>query len=363
MSSTCEQLTGLEDKPFWEAFARNLTGQRVPFSGSLALTNRCNLRCLHCYAVEKKHAPPKPELTTAQWQRIIGEIRDAGCLNLLLTGGEPLCREDFAEIYSFVKRNGFLVTVFTNATLVSDAIVALFDELPPRLVEVSLYGASAAIHDRITGKPGSFKKAMQGIEKMIAQGIHVGLKSVLMKQNLDGFSAIGDLARSFNVKFRIDASIFPTMAGDLKPIELRVAPEQAVALEMANPERAREWREYFEKYRIVAYGKRVFACSAGLTHFHVDPDGSLFPCLIARSYRYSLRQDNFKDGWNGEIARIRDLEAGADFPCSGCEKKLICGFCPGFFELENGESRRPSDYVCAIGHLRYNYITTGQVGG
>jgi radical SAM protein with 4Fe4S-binding SPASM domain len=132
---------------------------------------------------------------------------------------------------------------------------------------------------------------------------------------------------------------------------------------MANPERAREWREYFEKYRIVAHGKRVFACSAGLTNFHVDPDGSLFPCLIARAYTYSLTHGNFQDGWNGEIARIRDLEADADFPCSSCEKKLICGFCPGFFELENGQSQLPSDYVCAIGHLRYNYVTAGQVGG
>jgi radical SAM protein with 4Fe4S-binding SPASM domain len=365
MSPICDLTTGLDDKHYLEGFSRNIQSQRVPFSGSLALTHRCNLGCIHCYAKEGplQHDISSAELSSGQWKKIISEIKEAGCLYLLLTGGEPLLREDFPEIYSFVKKNGFLVTVFTNGTLVSDRIAELFREFPPRLVEISLYGASAETHDRITGIPGSFERALQGIEKLIGQGIQVGLKSVLMTLNIDGFSAIGDLAQRYGVKFRLDAAIFPTLAGDIRPTDLRVSPEQAVALEMADPERAREWREYFAKFRIVPYGKKVFACSAGKTNFHVDPDGILFPCLIARSHKYSLKHGNFQEGWNGEIARIREEEVNDGYRCGVCEKKLICGFCPGFFGLEHGQNHVPSDYVCAMGKLRYEYITNGQVGG
>jgi radical SAM protein with 4Fe4S-binding SPASM domain len=362
MSSICAGTTGLDDRQFWAGFSRDVMERRVPFSGSLALTRRCNLRCVHCYAREGGPHAAAPELSTGQWQRIIGEIREAGCLFLLLTGGEPLLREDFPEIYALAKRSGFVVTVFTNGTLVTDEIIGLFCDLPPKLVEISLYGACAETHDRITGIPGSFALALQGVEKLIGLGVHVGLKSVLMTLNADEFPAIEELARGFGVKFRLDPAIFPTLAGDQRPLDLRVAPEQAVALEMASPERAREWREFFDHFNLVPYGKRIFACSAGQTNFHVDPDGDLFPCLIARSLRYSLATGNFSEGW-GEMARIRELEAAGDFRCLSCEKKLICGFCPGFFELEQGQSQVPSEYVCAMGKLRYEYITGERSGG
>ena len=107
MSPICEQATGLERLRFWEGFSSNVQQRRIPFSGSLALTHRCNLGCIHCYAREE-HAEiaGHSELSTGQWKKIIGEIKEAGCLYLLLTGGEPLLRDDFPEIYSFAKRTG-----------------------------------------------------------------------------------------------------------------------------------------------------------------------------------------------------------------------------------------------------------------
>ena len=363
MSSICGQVTGLDDKTYWEGFSRSVLHQRVPFSGSLALTHRCNLRCPHCYARGENQEQAASELDTAQWRRIIGEIKDAGCLYLLLTGGEPRLRDDFLESYSLAKRIGFLVTVFTNGTLISDRVLGLFRELPPRLVEISLYGASAETHDRVTGVPGSFGRTHQGIERLLGQGVEVGLKSVLMTLNRDEFSAMGEFARGLGVKFRVDAAIFPTLAGDPGPIDLRVSPEQAVAVEMADPQRAREWREYADNFRLVPYGGMAFACSAGRTNFHVDPDGMLYPCLVVRSFRYSLRTGSFAHGWDHEIARIREESAAPGFRCARCDKRLLCGFCPGFFELEHGRSQVPSDYLCAVGELRHEYISNMRSGG
>jgi radical SAM protein with 4Fe4S-binding SPASM domain len=364
MSQICEQATGLSDAQYWKGFSSKIENQRIPISGSLALTHRCNLGCIHCYAKEKlpQQDFSNTELSTGHWKKIVAEVKEAGCLYLLLTGGEPLLREDFSEIYSFAKRNGFLVTLFTNGTLVTDETVALLRQLPPRLVEISLYGATAETHDGVTGIPGSFDRARQGIEILIGQGINVSLKSVLMTLNLDEFSAIEDLAHSYGVKFRLDAAIFPTLAGDRGPIDLRVSPEQAVDLELSDPDRIRDWHEFLDRFRSIPSGERLYVCGAGKTTFHIDPQGWLYPCLMVRAHKYSLLSGSFRTGWDGAVSRIQEETAGKDFPCSQCEQKLFCGYCPGFFDLENGRRQVQSEYLCAVGRFRYETITHKSFG-
>ncbi len=364
MNSICEQATGGDDRHFWRVLSEKIAGQRVPFSGSLALTHRCNLRCVHCYAREEPGENVSgSELNTDQWLKIISEIKEAGCLFLLLTGGEPLLRDDFPAIYSFARKNGFLVTLFTNATLVSDSILRLFHDLPPRLVEVSIYGASAGIHDRITGIPGSFAKAMEGIEAFQFEGIPVRLKSVLMTLNDENFPAIEDLARSRGIKFRFDPAIFPSLAGDRGPLDLRVAAKRAVDLEMADPDRVREWREFYRSFRKVPVGDGLFNCGSGVNTFHIDPRGRLFPCLMVRSAAYELGPGRFQYGWDRAFHDFRKAAPAAQSLCRGCEKKLLCGYCPGFFEMENGSETRPSEYMCAIGQRRFARIISKASGG
>lgn len=356
MSTLCEQATGLNDKQYWGGFSRIIESRRVPFSGSLALTHRCNLGCVHCYVKEETQKDVERfELGTSQWKKIISEIKEEGCLYLLLTGGEPLLREDFAEIYTFAKQNGFLVTVFTNGTLVTDRLADLFRKLPPRLVEISLYGASAETHDRITGVPGSFSQALHGIETLLGQGIHIGLKSVLMTWNADEFPAIERLARSYGATFRLDAQIFPSLKGDHSALELRVSPEQAISCEFADAKMVDEWQAFIKNFHGVTWPEKLYSCGAGTTTFHIDPCGILYPCLMARSLRYDLLSGSFQQGWNETMPQINESKAVAA-ACGQCRQRLMCGYCPGFFEMENGAEQTPSPYLCALGKLRHERI-------
>ena len=163
---------------FWDKVAQ----QHIPLFGSIELTHRCNLRCLHCYLGTHRGSPGK-ELRTERLFSVIDEITEAGCLFLLLTGGEPLLRKDFPEIYRYAKTKGLMVTVFTNGTLVTDPLVELFEDLPPQAVEVSLYGAAAATYEMITGVEGSFERCLTGIRRFLEHGINVRLKTVLMTLN------------------------------------------------------------------------------------------------------------------------------------------------------------------------------------
>src|SRR5260221_5464291 len=84
---------------------------RAPLSGSIELTFKCNLRCVHCYIPDYSGAG---EMSTGEICRILDEIADEGCLWLLLTGGEVLCRADFSGIYLHAQRRWFLLTIFSD---------------------------------------------------------------------------------------------------------------------------------------------------------------------------------------------------------------------------------------------------------
>ena len=128
---------------------RTFIKKRVPVTGSINLTHRCNLNCVHCYlgGRDSEIRSPNAELNTEQWLEIIDQVTDVGCLDLLLSGGEVLLRPDFETIYQKAVSNGLLVTVFTNGTLLNGKILSLFADLPPQYIEISLYGATAHTYE------------------------------------------------------------------------------------------------------------------------------------------------------------------------------------------------------------------------
>jgi hypothetical protein len=96
--------------------------RRIPIDGILETTFRCNLNCVHCYVNEPASSREvrERELPLPRLLRVVDEIAEAGCLNLLLTGGEVLLRPDFKDLYVYILRRGIRVTIFTNGTLVTD---------------------------------------------------------------------------------------------------------------------------------------------------------------------------------------------------------------------------------------------------
>ncbi len=144
----------------WRAdFGRRLVNLRVPISGTLELTHRCNLGCVHCYLgsrQDRQHSAER-EMTTDEVLSVLDQVAAAGCLNLVLSGGEPLLRRDFAEIYRHARGLGLVVTVFSNATLVTEELVDLFRDYPPYAVDISVYGATPATYEKVTGVAGSFE--------------------------------------------------------------------------------------------------------------------------------------------------------------------------------------------------------------
>jgi radical SAM protein with 4Fe4S-binding SPASM domain len=344
-----------------QQFSRKVSELRIPLSGSIELTHHCNLRCIHCYLGpgEMDHRKHDPEMSTDQVRSVLDEITEAGCLFLLITGGEPLIRKDFPEVYQHAKENGLLVTVFTNGTLITDQILELFADFPPQKVEISLYGVTAATHEKITDVSGSYERSMQNIQKLLDAKIPVGLKTILMTHNQHEYFEIENLAQELGVKFRFDPVITPRFDGDKRPSMLRVSPAEAVEKGFSNSDRHQEWHDFFEKFRSFPATDSLYPCGAGLTNFHIDPYGNLQPCLMTRKYQYKFVNGGFRKWWYEIMPKFREKKIASDHACHGCEKISLCGYCPALFQLENGAEELYSEYICNIGHLRYQILTDG----
>lgn len=329
---------------------------RTPVAATLELTRRCNLRCIHCYLGDQaaQRRLKDRELAAAAVKGALSEWAEAGCLYLTITGGEPLLRPDFQEIYRHARELGLVVTVFTNGTLVADEIAALFRELPPRKVEISLYGATPETHDAITGVPGSHARAWAGIRRLQAGGIRVALKTVLMQANAAELAALEAQAAEIGAGFRHDAAIFPGLRnGPRAPLALRVSPEEAVRADMASPERRAMWRAKIEQTAAHPADDRLYACAAGRSAFHADPFGGLSPCLLAEHFRRESAGRAFRDVWNGELGAIQDRRrARTDTSFTG-DLRGACAHCPAFNRLETGDDELESDYMKRTTALRF----------
>lgn len=321
--------------------------KRLPYMGVLELTYRCNQACCHCYCNLGLHdTRERDELSTAEVKRILDEMADAGCLWLLLSGGEVMVREDFWEIYLHALRKGMFVAVFTNATLIDDEMARRLADYPPLAVDISVYGADAALHDLITRTPGSFNRTMTGIARLREYGVPFALKSILMTLNYHHLGAMRKLAQVLGVEFRTDALIASRLDGGTGPARYRISTDDMIAVDLGDEAGRTGYREMFASF----WGKdrkEVFACGAGVFGFNVDPYGIVSPCTMFSSFRYSLREKGFGDAWRSLSAAYAAAEEELmPEECRACKMRFICSNCPAWSEVETKRLRGKVPYLC-----------------
>ena len=181
MNSSAVSSTPLAEFHLWEKMKR----RRALISFDLELTGRCNNNCKHCYInlpAQDKMAKAE-ELSFNEIKEIVDEAVSLGALWNLVTGGEPLLREDFFDIYLYLKEKGLLVSIFTNATLITKEHVKLFKRYPPRDIEISVFGVTQETYECVTQKPGSYADFMQGLHLLLESGVQVRLKTLALRSN------------------------------------------------------------------------------------------------------------------------------------------------------------------------------------
>lgn len=146
------------------------------------MTRRCNLKCVHCYA-KALEVEGKDDISTAKAKEIINDLASYGAPVMLFSGGEPLVRQDLVELAQHATDKGMRAVISTNGTLITKEKAKELKEVGLSYVGISLDGMEE-VHDRFRGVPGSFKKALQGIENCQAEGLKVGLRFTINKRNV-----------------------------------------------------------------------------------------------------------------------------------------------------------------------------------
>ena len=344
------------DDYFEGAWLERVKRQNTPLMGTIELSFRCNVRCQHCY-VTYNVEPDNRELDTGELRRILDEISAAGCLWLLFTGGEPFLRPDFLDLLAHAKRRGLLVTIFTNGTLLDEDTVARLAEWPPHRLEITLYGMPEETYERVTRRKGSWRRCLDGIDRLLAAGLPLRLKAVLMEDNQHELPAMRAFARERGLRFAHDANINSRIDGNRAPCSLRVEPEQVLEIEEAiDPGLAARWRGLQSATaRGLARAEeenRLFHCGAGIHSFWIDPYGRLQLCGLTRRNHYDLRRGNFAEGYFVHLPRLRNRPASPGYECARCDLLSACGQCPGMAELEHGDPEKRVDYLCRLTHAR-----------
>jgi len=208
-----------------------------------------------------------------------------GVLTFLSVAVSPH-EEDFSEVYLHAKRKGLVVTVFTNGTLVTNEVLSLFQDYPPYLVEITLYGATPATYEAITGVPGSYARTIQVLSGFF-KGIRVKLKTVLMTLN----STNQAQWKNWLARTEFPSGLTPHFSPlQWRPIStaLSRASSEAVERELADAERLKSWKEFYEREDGAPVSEQLYVCGAGNTGFHVDPYGILRPCVMVRKITFDL---------------------------------------------------------------------------
>lgn len=343
---------------------------RTPLAATFELTHRCSFRCVHCYLGDQKSIRKHQhrELETKTVFRLLDEMVEAGTLFLLLTGGDPMIRSDFAEIYKYAVRAGLLVTVFCNGSLVSEEIVRAFVAFPPRILEITVYGATRETFEAVTQQPGSFSACMAGIERLQNAGIRLRLKTMVLTLNVDEFSAIRQLAADMGVQFRHDCSLHAAIAHEdnngrsnvgtdmsrlTDPLEYRLAPEMAAAVDLSVEKLALELAEAAKKSCLSEATDRLYSCGAGKTGYSIDPYGELFPCLVVRTHNgNACDKGGIQTCWDGVFREFTSCKASASFLCNRCGKREMCTACPAIFASVSGDPEQVDPFFCQYAEKR-----------
>jgi radical SAM protein with 4Fe4S-binding SPASM domain len=338
----------------------------------LELTERCNNNCIHCYInlpADDIKAKEK-ELSTKEIKDILKEAASLGCLKVRFTGGEPLLREDFEELYLFSRRLGLKVIIFTNGTLISHQLADLFARIPPlEKIEISLYGMKKKSFEAITRISGSFDAAWQGINLLLEKKVPFLVKSALLPSNKKEIKEFE--AWALNIPW-MDKSPSYSMFFDLRCRRdseeknsrikrLRISPEEGLkVLTKRKEEYFTEMEEFCHKFTRPS-GKTLFSCGAGIGGGCIDAYGYFQPCMMLRhpASIYDLKKGSVEDAIKNFFPKVRQMKAYNHAyltHCANCFLKGLCEHCPAKSWMENGTLDTPVKYYCEIAHAQAEFL-------
>lgn len=315
------------------------------------ITRRCNLKCIHCRSSSEMVVAQHPDFSTQEAYRIIDDISSYAKPVVVLSGGEPLLREDVFDIAKYGTEKGLRMCLASNGTLVTEEICKKIKESGIRIISLSLDGASEEIHDDFRKEKGAFAGTINAAQLFKKHGIEFLINSSFTKRNREEIPKVYKLAKELGATAWYMFMIVPTGRGEEIMNEL---------ISKEDYEELLEWHYHMEKnekdmlvrptcaphyYRIVLqkskeegekYEHRSLkfstggakGCIAGQLIALIDVDGNVLPCSYFPKFAGNVKEKSFREIWERSdlFRELRDFKKYKN-KCGACEFVNVCGGC------------------------------------
>ena len=355
-----ERLNG-STEPYISQYLHNKAGRmKRPVNATFELTSRCNFNCKMCYVHDAGCNANLPlELTAAQWIDIAEQAGNAGTLFVLLTGGEPLLREDFGEIYAAIAQMGFVISVNTNLSLLTEETLELFARYCPNRVNVSLYGADNGTYADLCGVP-AFETVAANIKKLQQRGIPVKINSSVTPYNAANAPEIMRYCEENGLRLKATAYTFPSAR--LACRRERLSPQAVAEFRAAVDRRNLTAEKFAERARLIESGiafererecpeidtpEHGIRCRAGSSTLWIDWRGNMSYCgMIPAPEDNNVPRLGYEACWR----RTTEAAQAVRMPkkCLTCEYRYFCSICAAAQFCETGGFDDPPSYICEI---------------
>ncbi len=277
----------------------------------ISLTDRCQCRCVHCYAETADKLPEKDELTTEEIKSVIDQAAGLHVTEICFSGGEPLLRDDILDLISYTHRKGIATKINTNGVLLTSEMVSQLNIAGLDWCGVSIDSIDPAEHDELRKYPGCFEKAIAGIRELVKQGIPTSVVTYVKKEKvytgeLDQIVRLGKSLRVSAVRIN-----FPVPMGGFDD-----KGEKLLSFE------EREEVRKLKKHSIVSMESPLEGtkCTAAVTKINILPNGDITPCVFVPKPYGNIKEKSFKEIWDAmdEFDKI-DKPTGK---CPMCDPKF-----------------------------------------
>lgn len=314
-------------------------------------------------------ASGKRERTADEWIQMAQQAASAGTLTLLLTGGEVTIRPDFPRIYEAIAQMGFLTTVYTNATNVTDELMALFEKYPPHQIGVTMYGASPETYQRVCGHADGYDRFLCGVRKLKTLPSQLDMRTTLIQKNVADYPAMKAFtAQSFgeNKVLHVSSRIFNTTRGGIgSPVQVRLSPlahtqffysnlyhlnrllEDGQLSASAFPDfsKLKNLERSLKRRQSAPDGSFIFSnCGAGIHEYFISWSGEMYACGTLPVGCTQPFETGFERAWE-DLPSQYPL-AKQNETCKSCDLRAYCESCPAFRMLETGSWDGTPQFAC-----------------
>ncbi len=340
---------------------------KFPINGSIELTPLCNMNCDMCYVRLKKEDTERmgKVMDADKWLSLGADMKDAGVVFLLLTGGEPLLHPEFRKIYLGLRNLGMIITINTNGTLIDESWADFFLEYPPRGINITLYGSSGNTYHKLCHYYDGYEKTMNALHLLTERKLDVRMGCSVTNYNKDDLERIYSIGKKIGVFTIADPYMVPATRERRSEFayDVRCNPEVAAKNRLYILKQMYGKEQYYKsithKMNLIKhltpkndYGK--VNCYAGNCSFAISWLGTMHPCVTMDSPEANVWDMGFKKAWSYISEQVSNIKTSSK--CEKCNLKPICSNCAGNAFAETGTYDGTPDYLCRYAKETYRLM-------